>query len=52
MCGALLGSTSSKAGVTPRYQAVGEDGEMSRLDLLRGWVPEGSKLDSDVPQVA
>ena len=31
----LLGSTSSRAGVTPRYQAVGEDGETSISDRLR-----------------
>jgi hypothetical protein len=48
----LLGLTSSREGVTPRYQAVGEDGETSRLDLLRRCNQVGCKLESDVLRVA
>lgn len=44
----LLGSTSSMAGVTPRYHAVGDDGETSRVDLSSK-DGEGRKPDSDMP---
>ncbi len=45
-------STSSRAGVTPRYQAVGDVGETSTSDLLRWGVQEGRKLESEVLRVA
>jgi hypothetical protein len=48
----LFGSTSFSAGVAPRYQAVGEDGESSRSDLLLCRPQDGCRFESEVLRVA